>query len=76
MAWWGRVVPTVGAMTIDPASFEPVYRQLARILWEQIRAAELRAGEAVGSEASLSRRFGVGRDAVRDAPAALRRRAW
>jgi DNA-binding transcriptional regulator YhcF (GntR family) len=24
-------------MTIDPASFEPVYRQLARILREQIQ---------------------------------------
>jgi DNA-binding GntR family transcriptional regulator len=72
MAWWGWVVPTVGAMTIDPASFEPVYRQLARILREQIGTGELRAGEALPSEASLSQRFGVGRDAVRDALAALR----
>ena len=72
MAWWGRAVPTVGAMTIDPASFEPVYRQLARILREQIQAGELRAGQALPSEASLSQRFGVGRDAVRDALASLR----
>src|SRR5260370_11921973 len=59
-------------MTIDPASFEPVYRQLARILREQIQAGELRAGEALPSEASLSQRFGGGRDAVRDALASLR----
>ncbi len=72
MAWWGTAVPTVSAMTIDPASFEPVYRQLARILREQIRAGELRAGQALPSEASLSQRFGVGRDAVRDALASLR----
>jgi DNA-binding GntR family transcriptional regulator len=61
-----------GRMTIDPASFEPVYRQLARILRDQIRSGDLRPGAAVGSEASLSQRFGVGRDAVRDALAALR----
>ena len=66
------LVPTVWRMTIDPASFEPVYRQLARILRDQIRRGELRAGAMVGSEASLSQRFGVGRDAVRDALAALR----
>jgi DNA-binding GntR family transcriptional regulator len=72
MAWWGWALSTVGAMTIDQASFEPVYRQLARILREQIRAGELRAGEALPSEASLSQRFGVGRDAVRDALSALR----
>jgi DNA-binding GntR family transcriptional regulator len=72
MAWWGGAVSTVGAMTIDPASFEPVYRQLARILREQIRAGELGAGAALPSEASLSQRFEVGRDAVRDALAALR----
>jgi len=59
-------------MTIDPASFEPVYRQLARILRERIGSGELRAGEALPSEATLSQQFGVGRDAVRDALAALR----
>jgi DNA-binding GntR family transcriptional regulator len=59
-------------MVIDQASFEPVYRQLARILRDQIQAGELRAGEALPSEASLSQRFGVGRDAVRDALAMLR----
>jgi DNA-binding transcriptional MocR family regulator len=77
------LVRTVWRMTIDPASFEPVYRQLARILRDQIRSGELRAGAMVGSEASLSQRFGVGRDAVRDALTALRseglvitERAW
>ena len=72
MAWWVWVVPTVGAMAIDLASFEPVYRQLARILREQIQAGELLPGQPVGSEASLSQQFGVGRDAVRDALAMLR----
>ena len=59
-------------MTIDQASFEPVYRQLARILREQIQAGELSPGTALPSEASLSQTFGVGRDAVRDALASLR----
>ncbi len=72
MAWWGWPVLTVGAMTIDAASFEPVYRQLARILREHIQAGELHAGQALPSEASLSQQFGVGRDAVRDALAMLR----
>lgn len=72
MAWWGWVVSTVCAVTIDQTSFEPVYRQLARILRGQIQAGELRPGAALPSEASLSQSFGVGRDAVRDALAALR----
>jgi DNA-binding FadR family transcriptional regulator len=59
-------------MTIDPDSFEPVYRQLARILREQIAAGGWRAGEPLPSEASLSQQFDVGRDAVRDALASLR----
>jgi DNA-binding GntR family transcriptional regulator len=59
-------------MSIDQASFEPVYRQLARILRERIRAGELRPGDALPSEAALSQSFGVGRDAVRDALASLR----
>ena len=72
MAWWVWVLSTVSGMTIDQASFEPVYRQLARILREQIQAGELRPGAALPSEASLSQTFGVGRDAVRDALASLR----
>ncbi len=72
MAGWVWVLPTVSGMTIDQASFEPVYRQLARILREQIQAGELRPGAALPSEAALSQTFGVGRDAVRDALASLR----
>ncbi len=72
MAWGGSADLTLGAMAIDQASFEPVYRQLARILREQIQAGQLRAGQALPSEASLSQAFGVGRDAVRDALAMLR----
>ena len=37
MAWWGSADLTLGAMAIDQASLEPVYRQLARILREQIQ---------------------------------------
>jgi GntR family transcriptional regulator len=59
-------------MTIDQASFEPVYRQLARLLREQILVGELHPGEALPSESALSQRYGVGRDAVRDAIASLR----
>jgi DNA-binding GntR family transcriptional regulator len=59
-------------MTIDQASFEPVYRQLARILREQIQAGQFLPGAALPSEASLAQNFGVGRDAVRDALASLR----
>jgi GntR family transcriptional regulator len=72
MAWWAWAVRTVSSVTIDQASFEPVYRQLARILREQIQAGELHAGAALPSEAALSQNFGVGRDAVRDALASLR----
>ena len=59
MAWWGSADLTLGAMAIDQASFEPVYRQLARILREQIQAGELRAGQALPSEASLSQEVSV-----------------
>jgi DNA-binding transcriptional regulator YhcF (GntR family) len=72
MAWWRSPGLTVCAVTTDQASFEPVYRQLARILREQIQAGELHPGAALPSEAALSQTFGVGRDAVRDALAALR----
>jgi len=59
-------------MTIDQASFEPVYRQLARILRDQIRAGKLQPGAALPSEATLAQTFDVGRDTVRDAIASLR----
>ena len=45
MAWWGWVAPNLLSVTIDQASFEPVYRQLARILREQIQVGELRPGQ-------------------------------
>jgi DNA-binding GntR family transcriptional regulator len=45
---------------IDQASFEPVYRQLARILRESIQAGELRPGEALPSEDALSALRGEG----------------
>ena len=70
MARWGWWL-LLSSVTIDQANFEPVYRQLARILREQIQAGELHPGAAFPSEAAPSI-FGVGRDAVRDALAALR----
>ena len=72
----GMVASTVSGVTIDQASFEPVYRQLARILREQIQAGELHPGAALPSEAALSQTFGVGRDAVRDALASCAAKAW
>lgn len=59
-------------MTIDQASYEPVYRQLARILRDRIQAGDLPPGAALPSEAALAQTFDVGRDAVRDALASLR----
>jgi DNA-binding transcriptional regulator YhcF (GntR family) len=72
MAIGGEPFLRSSTVSIDQASFEPVYRQLARILRESVQAGELRAGEALPSEAALSQRYGVGRDAVRDALSALR----
>jgi GntR family transcriptional regulator len=59
-------------MTIDQASYEPVYRQLAGILRDQIRAGELQPGAALPPEATLAQTYDVGRDTVRDALASLR----
>jgi GntR family transcriptional regulator len=58
-------------MTIDQASYEPVYRQLARILRDRIQSGQLRPGQPLPSEATLAQTFDVGRDAVRDALASL-----
>ena len=59
-------------MSIDQASYEPVYRQLARILRDRIQSGELRPGDPLPSESTLAQTFDVGRDAVRDALALLR----
>ncbi len=59
-------------MSIDPASYEPVYRQLAGILRDQIRTGQLRPGDALPAEARLAQTFNVGRDSVRQALASLR----
>lgn len=59
-------------MTIDRASYEPVHRQLARILRDRIQSGQLRPGDQLPAEATLAQTFDVGRDAVRDALASLR----
>ncbi|MGW4663147.1 GntR family transcriptional regulator [Streptosporangium sandarakinum] len=54
-------------MTIDPTSYEPVYRQLARLLKERIDAGEYGPGERLPSEGRLAQMYGLGRNSVRDA---------
>lgn len=50
----------------------PVYRQLARILREDIASGRYLPGEMLPSEARLAQIYEVGRDTVRDALALLR----
>lgn len=59
-------------VSVDPASFEPVYLQLARILRAQITAGDYAPGEMLPSETTLSQTHGIGRDAVRQAMGVLR----
>jgi GntR family transcriptional regulator len=58
--------------TIEPISAEPVYRQLADILREQIETGELPPGTLVPSEATLQQEHGIARDTVRAAIRLLR----
>ncbi|GGM21861.1 MULTISPECIES: GntR family transcriptional regulator [Micromonospora] len=59
-------------MTIDPRSHTPVYVQLADLLREQIESGELAPGSTLASENRLTQEYGIGREAVRMAMAALR----
>jgi DNA-binding GntR family transcriptional regulator len=63
-----------GLPMIDPEVSTPVYRQLAAILAEQIRAGALPAGRLVPSEARLQQEYGVARGTARKAIAYLRER--
>lgn len=59
-------------MTVDPSAYMPVYRQLARILREDIASGRYGSGELLPSEARLAQIYEVGRDTVRGALALLR----
>lgn len=60
------------SVTIDRGSFEPRYRQLARILREAIERGDLAPGSLVPSEAALVQEHGVSRETARRAVALLR----
>lgn len=57
---------------LDSSADRPLYRQLADLIRGQILAGELAGGQTLPSESALSRQYGLGRDAVRDALAVLR----
>ena len=59
-------------MGLDPNAYEPLYRQLARLLREEIGAGRFAPGELLPSEGRLSQVHEVGRDTVRDALSVLR----
>jgi DNA-binding GntR family transcriptional regulator len=59
-------------VAIDHYSDVPLYAQLAAILRERIKSGELTRLDALPSESTLSQEFGLGRDTVRHAIAALR----
>ncbi|MFF4417141.1 GntR family transcriptional regulator [Streptosporangium sp. NPDC001559] len=54
-------------MTIDPTSYEPVYRQLVRLLKTAIENGEYAPGQRLPSEERLGQIYGLGRNSVRDA---------
>jgi DNA-binding FadR family transcriptional regulator len=59
-------------MTFPPSS-RPLYREVAEALRGLIKDAHFPPGSDLPSELTLSTRFGVGRDAVRDGLALLER---
>jgi GntR family transcriptional regulator len=59
-------------MTVDPYSFEPLYRQLAAILRARIEAGEFARLAVLPSESTLVQEHGVSRETARKAIAVLR----
>ncbi len=59
-------------MAIDPFSDRPVYHQVADVFRDRVRTGRIRPGVMLPSEHELSRAFGIGREAVRQAMAVLR----
>lgn len=54
-------------VVIDRGSYEPVYRQLARLLKERIEAGDYQPGQRLPSEERLQQIYGYGRTTVREA---------
>ena len=71
-SWYGRQVSYVGHVTIDRYSEEPLYRQLAAIIRARIESGDLARLDPLPSESTLEQEYGLGRDSVRKALAALR----
>lgn len=59
---------------LDESSPLPLYRQLAALLDQQIRAGEYESGERIPSEPVLSQRYRIGRPTVRQATDVLVRK--
>jgi GntR family transcriptional regulator len=59
---------------LNPQSPIPLYRQLADIISEKIRAGEYRPGARIPSEIVLAKTFGIGRPTARQATEALIRK--
>lgn len=59
---------------LNPRSPIPLYRQLADILSDKIRAGEYRPGARIPSEIVLAKTFGIGRPTARQATEALIRK--
>jgi DNA-binding FadR family transcriptional regulator len=57
---------------LDRTSDRPLYRQMADVLREQIRAGELAPGDSLPSESRLCHDYDLGRTAVRQALGLLR----
>jgi GntR family transcriptional regulator len=53
-----------GVVTIDHDAAEPVWRQLAAILRDQIESGELPPGRVMPSETTLSQEYGLSRGTV------------
>jgi GntR family transcriptional regulator len=63
-------------MTVDRYDPTPIYRQIAGIIREQIRAGELEPLDTLPSETALVQIHGVARETVRDAMKVLREEGW
>ena len=57
---------------LDPRSDRALYRQLADVLREKILHGELRPGQRLPSEPTLSQEYGLSRTAIRNALGVLR----
>ncbi|WP_204042694.1 GntR family transcriptional regulator [Acrocarpospora phusangensis] len=61
-------------MTVDRTAYEPMYRQVARILQERIDEGAYLPGELLPSERELAIGMGASKDTIRDGLKVLRAR--